>query len=736
MINLCDSLQYYKDSNLGNEANRTPRSNEDIEIIGIIPVDETIDMESLSSCGLSTIGALTMTFNSGTNILHINSSNLTKSGIDPLNPRAPTGVQLSGIIKNNPLRAEHGWYTITSDYKIGSLITNSIVSISNIGLNNDSIVCNTFNFNNSIYANGFITTNKIIFNNTKFYGATLECANISGSNNTKIDTVLARSEIFNLNNSSIADSTIESSQFFANNSRLIDCAINYGSCNLTNCIIQGNMEQNLSGFTIVENCNVGNSSGISSANIITESLKINNSKINGDSKIITNTLYGSGNLINRNATVQTEYLKDNSTWNNSGTFRIENTNPLVNPIINNNGLLSIGQYVKCQLVQSSGRTEISNSGISIGGYNAFAGTIQGNIFIGSGGFNNNGKIITDNCIIQNGVNDISGLIKNLQTVNCINKGIVSNGLFISSSAINSGYVDIGIFQSGAINDGSGNNLSFYNGSNNKGSGNIVSLYNSLNNGNIILGQLYNNSINSGFFIQLDLYDTSINNGNGRIINVYNSGINNSVNVSTGNFYNTSSCGGIGVGQSAINYSFYNFSKIISSTNGGSFSIFKFYDSSSVQSSLNCATGIFYSNSSIRQNGQGNFGSGYFYNKFINSGILKGNLYFYDTSSNNGNIDGLTSNNIQFNDKSLNNGIIRASGGTNLVISFNNTSNNGTIIAGNNVSIIFNNGKNNGSIITSSGTISFINSSSNYGKVCGQYTYDQSSNDYGTSSASC
>jgi hypothetical protein len=670
MINLCDTLKYYKDSSLAEEADRTPRPNEDIEIIGTIPNDETINMQDLSNCGLSGVGSLTMTFSSGVNTLTINTSDATKSGIDPSNPRAPTGEALLAIRRTNPLRADHGWYSIdTSGYRIGAIVTNSKVSLSNIGLNNDNISCNSFSLVGGIYANGIINTNTAVLNNTKFYGTSLECVKISGLSNTKIDSISSRSEIFDFKNSSIADSKIEANAILSNGSKFIDCNMTYGACSLDNCVLQGSLDQNgaipppsalsISG-TKLNNCKIG-SGTLSTASINTELLEIDNCTINGNIK--TNIIYGDTNKIDRNGTVDATYLKDGSTWENSGIFQIGRTNPLFSPIIkNNSGSLLWRDYVKCQLVQSTGgRTEILNSGISNGGSNIVSGIIAGNIFIGSGGFSNNGIINTNICIFKNGSNQNSGIIKDVEGYTFTNAGYIEKGLFISSKAINNGYVDAGIFRSGATNNGTGNNLSFYSETTNAGSGNNVSLFgNATSNGHINYGKLYDVSENQGTFFQLNIYNTGTNIGAGNLINVYNSGSNNSANVATGNFYNTSSCKSIGVSNGTGIYNFYDFSRIARDTNGGTKSIFKFYNNTTVNAKLTATTGIFYNNSVIATNGEGKFASGYFYDNFINSGQMDGVLYFNGKSLNNGKIN--SSSYIEFRESSSNdaNGSLEAS----------------------------------------------------------------------------
>ena len=282
MINLCNTTSYSNDKQGQNLTKRTPRGNEDIEIIGDIDQNTVINLSQLeSTCGLGNISSLTLPFK--TNRVYT----LTIAGngpiLDPSNPRAPTGTELDNITGTNPLRVQHGWYTMMTGYGIGILTTNISVSLTNIPFKNSTINASGVILNSSAYCNGILNVSNISLKNTSYlYGTTIECTGITLESNSKCDTINITSNTLRLDNSSIAESQFFGSGVSASGSNIIDCEITCENLQITNGNFQSHFDY----------------AGSSSSPDIrfTNSIIHNNSEINSKYLYLTNTQISGGTI--------------------------------------------------------------------------------------------------------------------------------------------------------------------------------------------------------------------------------------------------------------------------------------------------------------------------------------------------------------------------------------------------------------------------------------------------------
>lgn len=456
MINLCDDNKYYTDASLSNSAKRSAREVEDIEIVGTIFGDESINFISLSgSCDITSIASISCSFFTPT-------SNLEIIGLrpdDPSNPRMPTGSALTGIETNNPIRFNHGWYSINPAFTIGSVITNGNVKATNMGYNNTRTDCNNFIADNSIIANNTLSVNSISFtNNSKAYGCAFTSSGINLSN-TKIDqsNINANSGVYT--GGSYLECQIFHNKLQSNNTTFINCEITTGESEF----ISSNLYESSLVFNISNN-----SSG--TGNIV-PGITLDNCTINGG-VVNADVLYLKGGSGNEST------ISSNKLYAGILTFTLVNGNlnaiKVYNADINNSGSLSFGDVDSLKLINQAqvtinslsdnpvskitnnagGVITISNSGYLSNGTNK--GFIVGELVDISDPFSNttSGKINTKICNLYNAVNNLGQITTaNLYDAS-INNGYIINGKFYDTSK-NLQNVNVSEFYNNSINESTG-----------------------------------------------------------------------------------------------------------------------------------------------------------------------------------------------------------------------------------------------------------------------------------------
>jgi len=518
MINLCNTNKYSLDPDGSIPSKRVPRPIEDIEIIGVIKNDETINMVNAGSCGLSGIGSITTTFDKQDRILTIQGSSkgvFTAEGDN--NPRHPTGEALSGIMANNPLRATHGWYTIDPTYSIGYLSSNSQIKIDNIGLNNKELNAYNTKVNNATYADGVVSTNNLEITDAYLYNINITCSDIDIKNNTKIDSIAANTEYIKIENSSIAECALETIVFDCSNTPLIDCSIFCELGTLTDCDIKSTISQEGSNNKLLS---ISNSRILAGSSISADTLDLQNSvTINGN--IVSQTLESQNqdNMILASGTINTTHFL--GSISNSGVLSLSSVSGLSKPHITNYGRLT---------VSASGALKLTN--------NAFCLVDNNASFVSS--LNKEKGIIEGSFSFENSIN--SGSIKgnnisfNQQS---INYGSGSEIYFDGS--YNYGLVNKGHYLCGSLNYGFGGAAEFYCNSQNMGQPTTCLFFDqSQNNGTISNGIFKNESINKVAGTGHLFYDKSTNIGPLWEASFYNSGMSSNASLINTNFYDTSS----------------------------------------------------------------------------------------------------------------------------------------------------------------------------------------------------
>lgn len=454
MINLCDDDKYYTDSSLSSPAKRSARKVEDIEIVGNIFSDESIDFPSLSGiCGISSIASITCTFFSPT-------SNLEIIGLipdDPSNPRMPTGTKLTEIETKNPLRFEHGWYSINPSFTIGSVITNGNVKVSNIGYNNSRTDCNNFIANNSIIANNAFSVNSITFtNNSKAYSS-----NFNSNSLNLLDTKIDQSNIISLTGTysygSYLECQILNEKLRSSGTTFIDCEITVTDSDfVSNSIYRS---------SIIFNTSTNKTTGIIPAIILNE-CTMSGAIINSD------ILYLKGGSSKESSISSNDLYAGESTFTLlDGTLT---ASKVYNADIYNSGTISFGDVHSIKLVnQTKASMEVflndpvstvtnNPSGvISVGTAATFLNGINHGYIIGELVRINNtfvnsisGKINTKNCLLYNSVNNL-GEITTANLYNTSqNNGHIINGKFYDNSK-NLQIVNVAEFYHDSINDSTG-----------------------------------------------------------------------------------------------------------------------------------------------------------------------------------------------------------------------------------------------------------------------------------------
>lgn len=531
MINLCDDSKYFKDNNLTKEAKRIPRPVEDIEIIGTITSNETLDFSSLNACNIDKIASITCTFYSSNLSFTVRGD----GALDPDNSREPEEDQLNAIQSGDPIRFAHGWYTISPKYQLGALITNGNVVLDNMGYNNDRTDCNVLTSNNSVIANNSLSINRLSFNDSFGYSSQFDVSSIN-MNNSKIDeiNIICISGIYT--DSSMLLCSLENAHVLSNNTNYIDVNAVMGTGNYTNggiyrsTLITSDALSNSLGITgtAIEI----DTSQISGCNITTDICQLKNLTID-NSNVTCNKLFTESTPITVNNTSITADRVDHSSIINSGILNFTHVLKLAlenyaqtnaDLIVRNDGSV-INNY-------SGALLNVSSSGYLLNGSNASGAKIIGSVFTLDSFFDNmdGAEIIGDVSIINSGNNN----------------GKISVGNFFGT-ATNNGSVDRATFKNGSSNisvSGKVTTAEFFDSSINTSTGLMSAIFynNSSNAANVSSVIFKNYATNSGNIKNANFYDQSSSiGGECEDTNFYHSGICTSGNLNRCGFYDTTQC---------------------------------------------------------------------------------------------------------------------------------------------------------------------------------------------------
>jgi hypothetical protein len=259
--------------------------------------------------------------------------------LDTSNARAPTGIDLVNITRINPLRVEHGWYTMATGYGIGALTTNSTITLRNIAFENSVVNATNILLDASAYSNGILNVNNISLQNSSYlYGTTIECSGITLDSNSKCDTLNITSNNLTLNNSSIAESQFFGSGFLATESNIIDCEIECGLLQITNGNFQGRFDY--AGSSSNPDIRFTNSIIYSNSQINSKYLYLIDTQISGGTIKADSIEFLEGTIINRDSVVDAEIISL-SGLTNEGILTFNSFSGLQTPVLINNGNINI-----------------------------------------------------------------------------------------------------------------------------------------------------------------------------------------------------------------------------------------------------------------------------------------------------------------------------------------------------------------------------------------------------------
>jgi hypothetical protein len=506
---ICDPTKYYEDSQLLEPSKRTPRPVEDIEVIGLIPIPEIISLstERNSACKITEISSITMNFADPSMYLTIYDTQgsvlVTGGSLHIVNSRQPDPAALLSISGNNPLRFQHGWYTVNTGRSILNINTNSRLSINNVGLTNNNISCNGLLVENkSCYANGSISAPWFNLIDSFAYNINTNIDLCAIVNSSKADNMYIQGKSGFLHSSSIADSEMSYFQLDIRDANIIDSKLDYYYTYIDSSQIQSQLSETdgllISGLFVPNNrteikTSTIRKNGILQSSVVSaEGVIVSGGTIkcnilrglvdpNGDSEPTASqntpvTVLREGKLICD--VVDTHTVSGLSTISGSieigyvyNTIFGNEGQPL--NISNNGGILDIGSlagpYYLNRIILNSisgGKNTIHNNVLISNGTSLHNSIIEGDFlelkyFTNSGTiktktnkliFSNNYGIINDAIFSSGSVNYQSGIIsKATFERDSINRGLVTEGLFIHR-AINYGDVSNATF-SGSYEDG-------------------------------------------------------------------------------------------------------------------------------------------------------------------------------------------------------------------------------------------------------------------------------------------
>ena len=312
-INLCDINKYYKQPNRLDPLKRKPAQAEDIELLGYQKNSLTLRLSHLSGCKLNNIAGLSIDFQTNK---YMNKHGLIIEGSIGPSGRSPNDSELEQI-RNGELSesiSKHGIFTLSQDYTIGNISTNSFVY-----------------FRNAILNNSQLTTPRCQLAAAGVDGSLMKCSSVvSGTSGSVLNscnvispTVInsgfwAEQSIFNTINyrqelGSLLSCTIAASAVSMSNGNILDSSISfhnlYISGGYTNSSFIYNSWPGATGNSIV------NISGLFPKMILQDSIEDEIATVDGAS-------FGSGfflqcpnmqlsGLVNLNGTILTENLKAN-----------------------------------------------------------------------------------------------------------------------------------------------------------------------------------------------------------------------------------------------------------------------------------------------------------------------------------------------------------------------------------------------------------------------------------------
>lgn len=545
MINLCDSDKYFTDSVLTGAAKRIPRAVEDIEIIGSVLRNETIVFPTISGqCGINEIASLKINFYSRLYQLEIigNGPNNTE------NTRQPTGTDLTSIQEKDPLRFNHGWYTINPAFTVGTILTNGNIKLNNLGFNNSRTDCFNLLSQNSIIANNTLSLNKItLTSNSRAYDSQFTSNIFLADSSIKMDNMVIEAATGNYTGGSYYNCQLFHSNIFMSNAILLDSSLNIISGSVNACqIYRSAIESNDSSSIVMGGPNISGSS------VVLDKLYLEGGN-SVDSSISANLLYTSDQTHSiKNGSI-TAKLVDNSSFINSGIISFDEAKKLN---LTNTAQVQINYLYKNVGSNITNNTNslinIISSGYLLNGNND--GTIVGGkVDIDTSFINQaSGVIFTKECNLYNTAVNY-GIIANCNLYNRSNNASASGGISSANfydSSTNNGFTNTCNFYDLSQNFHTGiQQATFYSGSINNASfssnfiGSLTFKNSSKNKSTIYNARFYDSGLNDGgTCYNTKFYDFSQSNS-GPLINTsfYNNSeqINNVVNASGVNFYDNS-----------------------------------------------------------------------------------------------------------------------------------------------------------------------------------------------------
>lgn len=527
MINLCDSDKYFTDSVLTGPANRIPRSVEDIEIIGNILNNETIVFPTISGqCGINEIASLKINFYNRSYQLEI----IGNGANSAVNTRQPTGIDLTQIQERDPLRFNHGWYTINPAFTVGTILTNGNIKLNNLGFNNSRTDCFNLLSQNSIIANNTLSLNQIaLSSNSRAYDSQFTSNIFLADSSIKMDNILVEASTGDYTGGSYYSCQLFHDNIYMSNAILLDSSLNIVTGSINSCQIYRSKVESSDSSSLI----MGGPT-ISGSTIVLDKLYLEGGS-SIDSSIQANILYTSDQVhqIRNGSIIAT--LVDNSSFVNSGIISCNEAKKL--------NLTNYAQVQIVSLYQNAGSNITNNPNslinISTSGYlsnGSNNGTILGGRVDIDTAFTNNisAMIFTKECNLYNSAVN-NGTIANCNLYNTSNNAIasgrISNANFYNEST-NNGVVNIGNFYDTSQNLNTGiQQATFYSGS-----------INNANFSNDFIGSLTfkNFSQNTSTVYNASFYDSGLNNG-GVCYNTkfYNFSQSNSGPLINTSFYNSS-----------------------------------------------------------------------------------------------------------------------------------------------------------------------------------------------------
>jgi hypothetical protein len=475
-INLCNKNNFFVSRLSSEPIKRLPRETEDIEVLELVSSNLSIIFPN--TCNINTLSSLTINFKDSSSIFTITGD----GGADPENPRQSEATDEE---LNDPLRVQHGWYSINPKYKISSLFTNNKIKLMNMGYNNEQTNCNIFDCSqNSIIAQSIVNSDTIECNNSKSYDCQFS------SNKIIMDNYTCDNMIFNVvtgiaDRCNFLDSTFFLKEIKSDNNKYVSCTLNINENNYftndnmyktrisSDSTSTGNyfLNTKFSGCNIDLNVLEINSGSTTGSTFICDIINIPKRFIFDNSFLQTKTgLYI--DIININSVLVFDSVDTLILDNRSGIVNIEGFIPSFDRkfipttySVTRSGIFLIGTPPELEgstiivgpeysigpmsIINNNGTLNIKSAFISRG-TNYSSGIISGDNFSYLRGFDNFG-VINSNCFLYD---------------DAINNGTISNAVLLNST--NVGYINKASFMGLSINEGTVSEANFYDSSINSG----------------------------------------------------------------------------------------------------------------------------------------------------------------------------------------------------------------------------------------------------------------------------